>query len=80
MNSNSARKMLAALRSTSVMLIGLTPRTIVSMRKPGIRLALSAKIIQRIADPQTLHLRRRLLRDTHLLTALHRCSLLDGVG
>ncbi len=42
MISISARRMLAALRSTGLMLIGLTPSMIVNMRKPGIMLALPA--------------------------------------
>ena len=42
MNSMAARKTLAGLASTSFMLIGFTPSTMVNRRKPGMMLALSA--------------------------------------
>ena len=51
MNSMSARRMFAALRSTRLMLIGFTPRMIVNIRKPGIRFALSAKKSSGLAMP-----------------------------
>ncbi len=42
-NSTSARRMLAGLRSTALMLIGFTPRMMVNIRKPGMLSAWRAK-------------------------------------
>ena len=70
--------MLAALRSTALMLIGLTPSTIVNMRKPGMMLALPASQssgsgMPRSTPSEALRTWRRALLHVELLAA-HRCG------
>ena len=80
------RRMLPALRSTRALVIGLKPITTVSIVKPGMFAALSAKYSRGLWMPRksTLHLRRDALGDVDRGAALddvalRRGALLDGV-
>ena len=79
MNSTNARRMLAALRSTGAILIGLIAEHDREHPEAGDDVGLVGEVVQRVADTEALDARRGALRHRGVGAALDHCALLDGM-